>query len=364
MKQFEASKKEYIAKLKKDLETVESRFFVQINQNLMFAEDMRSRGVVNFQKWQALKLKYEELKVTSSEQRQQIKDQKKIVEGLQRDKIVAQMETEDHVCQISYKQEMIENLRMKIRQHEGTIEKHQKNDEDTAQQIVELQARLVTHKEQLSAKAKELEEYILKTEDLEMENYKKRKAMEHEIDDLKKELTKEKRAVSSLQQEIKDKEENEESKETQDSEAQTDINLENWDRHMTKVESKASNRDSEKSKGSRVGGGGVIAKPPRNPSSQLAKDSKQELTELNVQGQNSNSNRGSNTQQSLPNLLDKNSRHPTMSVTRNADSKSSNLQKEGSQNALKSSHGGDGGSTAHNTIPNQVGGSVMNTLQF
>jgi len=31
-----------------------------------------------------------------------------------------------------------------------------------------------------------------------MENYKKRKAMEHEIDDLKKELTKEKRAVSSL----------------------------------------------------------------------------------------------------------------------------------------------------------------------
>jgi len=74
MRQFEQSKKEYISKLKKDLETVEQRFMTHINGIHMQSEDYRSRGVMNFTKWQALKLKYEEVKATNKEQKDTIKD--------------------------------------------------------------------------------------------------------------------------------------------------------------------------------------------------------------------------------------------------------------------------------------------------
>lgn len=42
MKQFEISKKEYIAKLKGELDTVESRWLKVINENNMVGEDYRS----------------------------------------------------------------------------------------------------------------------------------------------------------------------------------------------------------------------------------------------------------------------------------------------------------------------------------
>ena len=94
--------------------------------------------------------------------------------------------------------------------------------------------------------------------------------------------------------------------------------MENWDQHLTKVESKSSNRESKDSnKGStqRVGGGGMIAKPPRNPSERTSKQG--DLTgDLNISGQGatergkqqSNTSNKNGSQQSLPNLLDKNSR--------------------------------------------------------
>ena len=42
MKQFEHHKKEYVAKLKHELDTVESRFHKIINENNMMGEDFRS----------------------------------------------------------------------------------------------------------------------------------------------------------------------------------------------------------------------------------------------------------------------------------------------------------------------------------
>jgi len=42
MKQFEQSKKEYVAKLKSELDTVEFRFLKVINENNMVGEDYRS----------------------------------------------------------------------------------------------------------------------------------------------------------------------------------------------------------------------------------------------------------------------------------------------------------------------------------
>jgi len=50
MKQFEASKKEYINKLKRELETVEERFIKLVHQNQTVGEDYRSQAVNNFRK--------------------------------------------------------------------------------------------------------------------------------------------------------------------------------------------------------------------------------------------------------------------------------------------------------------------------
>ena len=60
MKQFEITKKEYIQKLKDELENVEERFKKVINQNLMTGEDFRSQAVQNFHKFVNMKLQYKE----------------------------------------------------------------------------------------------------------------------------------------------------------------------------------------------------------------------------------------------------------------------------------------------------------------
>ena len=56
MKNFEASKKEYIERLKRDLETVEDRFTKTINQNAMVGEDFRSQAYQNFHRFMGIKV--------------------------------------------------------------------------------------------------------------------------------------------------------------------------------------------------------------------------------------------------------------------------------------------------------------------
>ena len=49
LKQFEISKKEYIAKLRRELETVEERFKQTLHQNIMHGEDYRSYAFKYFE---------------------------------------------------------------------------------------------------------------------------------------------------------------------------------------------------------------------------------------------------------------------------------------------------------------------------
>lgn len=78
MKQFEITKKEYIQKLKDELENVEERFKKIINQNLMVGEDFRSQAVSNFHKYVHMKLQYKEknemLKQSDEEMQKKKKD--------------------------------------------------------------------------------------------------------------------------------------------------------------------------------------------------------------------------------------------------------------------------------------------------
>ena len=48
MKQLEETKREYIDKLKKELETIERRYMQIINENAMVGEDFRSRAFQNY----------------------------------------------------------------------------------------------------------------------------------------------------------------------------------------------------------------------------------------------------------------------------------------------------------------------------
>ena len=50
MKNFEASRKDYIGKLKHDLESGDEKFAHQLNAKDMAAEDARSAALRNFQK--------------------------------------------------------------------------------------------------------------------------------------------------------------------------------------------------------------------------------------------------------------------------------------------------------------------------
>lgn len=58
MKQFEKSKKEYIDKLKLELDTVEARFHKIINENNMVGEDYRSQAYITFQKYVSQKIQF------------------------------------------------------------------------------------------------------------------------------------------------------------------------------------------------------------------------------------------------------------------------------------------------------------------
>lgn len=60
MKQMDQSKKEYIQKLKRELETVESRYFKTIDQSNMISEDYHSRAAKNWLDFNLIKFKYNE----------------------------------------------------------------------------------------------------------------------------------------------------------------------------------------------------------------------------------------------------------------------------------------------------------------
>lgn len=58
---MEQTKKEYIAKLKKELDTIETRYQQIINENSMVGEDFRSQAYLNFHKSVGLRLAIDEL---------------------------------------------------------------------------------------------------------------------------------------------------------------------------------------------------------------------------------------------------------------------------------------------------------------
>ena len=136
MKQFEQSKKEYVAKLKNELDTVEARFLKVINENNMVGEDYRSQAYINFHKYLALKVQTQESTEIMDKMQEEIFKYKEKCNDLEITLDIADMETEDRCAKIrqvdkeltDVKQtfanfdEEIKNNRNKIRGQETRIE--------------------------------------------------------------------------------------------------------------------------------------------------------------------------------------------------------------------------------------------------
>lgn len=72
MRQMEATKKEYIDKLKKELENVEERYMSMINQNCMVGEDYRAYAFKHAETIGNLTEKLEDKKVELEQKNQAI----------------------------------------------------------------------------------------------------------------------------------------------------------------------------------------------------------------------------------------------------------------------------------------------------
>ena len=135
MRQFEQAKKEYVDKLKHELETVEARFHKVINENNMVGEDYRSQAYINFQKYVSLKLQFTENLKKLTKAQTSINYYKKHEEGLQTRIERDGMVHEDLHCQVFYKTEKIEDLRAELADKEAQDGKH-------AQEIQDLNEKL------------------------------------------------------------------------------------------------------------------------------------------------------------------------------------------------------------------------------
>lgn len=92
---MEMTKKEYIGKLKKELDTIEKRYQHLLNENAMIGEDFRSQALANISYADTLKQQIAELKVLcgKADGARDSKDMELVV--MERAKETCQMESEE-----------------------------------------------------------------------------------------------------------------------------------------------------------------------------------------------------------------------------------------------------------------------------
>ena len=119
MKQFEASKKEYIAKLKRELDTVEERFHKQVHQSRMIGEDHRSQAVLSYRRLLKTQMSLEESEASLEAANKALEEKSKQLGEMIKYIEDKKMETEDHVCQIFYQKEQIDKMRDEAEEQAG-----------------------------------------------------------------------------------------------------------------------------------------------------------------------------------------------------------------------------------------------------
>ena len=103
MKQFEISKREYVAKLRLELDTVEERFHKVINENNMIGEDIRAQALRNLQLWQKEIENVEKEKQYHAQTTENFEAHKRTTEAILVEYGAAMMEIEDYRSRMYYK---------------------------------------------------------------------------------------------------------------------------------------------------------------------------------------------------------------------------------------------------------------------
>ena len=94
---MEMTKKEYINKLKKELDTIEQRYQHLLNENSMIGEDFRSRALANLVYANGLERQIEELKGEINKRQTAVDDKDVELVQMERNMETAQMQTEEYL---------------------------------------------------------------------------------------------------------------------------------------------------------------------------------------------------------------------------------------------------------------------------
>lgn len=295
-----------IAKLRRDIDTIDARYLDEINKLLMLKEDVHSTAQRTFSNWLQVQVRYDEMKKRHDHQQVEVDEKTLMVNRLIKLQDDQQMIEEDLSCQVMYLKENLQQAHSTIHQQESAIKALQQQVQDGAKQIQRVTTALAQNERASQQKDEEITQLKQENEQLEMTAYTKSKQLKEEIQTLKAKVEELAKALEEKSKVVK--------VETAETEAQTDIDMEAFDRllaqGMRKTESKESRGSVESKRASqnsqRVGGGGSISgKPPKNPS-QGAATSQQDLS-LNVQGKSANGSGKSGSengeQRVLPNLL-------------------------------------------------------------
>lgn len=92
---MDQSKREYIQKLKRELETVESRFYQRIEQQQMIIEDLQSRAAKNWLELTVVKINYYEQEQELKLAKEKIEETLKRIEQLELETRQLEMSVED-----------------------------------------------------------------------------------------------------------------------------------------------------------------------------------------------------------------------------------------------------------------------------
>ena len=111
LKQMEMTKKEYIQRLKKELDTIELRYQHLLNENIMIGEDFRSRARENLLYSTSLEQRIEELEQTIKEMQNtcDIKDENYVILGRECENY--QMVIEEYLTHFSLMRDDRDNLK-------------------------------------------------------------------------------------------------------------------------------------------------------------------------------------------------------------------------------------------------------------
>ena len=110
MTQFEQSKKDYIDKLKMELETVDERFEQHLNRTNMVAEDARSMALRNFARIKADEAKIQELRFRTANLTDEVATAQKTAKRQVHLIGCMQMEIEDYLSQVVARNEKVGGL--------------------------------------------------------------------------------------------------------------------------------------------------------------------------------------------------------------------------------------------------------------